>query len=148
AREGADVVGFDEPAVFVAEKILEENLEAERQRIRIPVGEFSERVEPEDCVGRAADVECGPTAERIRVGLCHRIFWSCPLIERGGGARSHCRGLRYDARQAELNVASSAGRCARPRSVRRLAGRIYGRHSRADAAAAVSRLDGESGAVM
>ena len=55
-RQRADVVGFDELAVFVAEEILEENLEAERQRIRIPIGEFSERIEPENRVLLAADV--------------------------------------------------------------------------------------------
>src|SRR6202008_593331 len=42
AGKGADVVRFDELAVFVSEQVFEEDLEAEGESIRIPAGELGE----------------------------------------------------------------------------------------------------------
>jgi hypothetical protein len=49
-RESPDVVGLYELAVFIPEKIFEEDLEAEGESVCVPVREFGERVQPKDRV--------------------------------------------------------------------------------------------------
>ena len=65
-REGADVVRLDESSILVPQQIFEEDFQTEGQTRNIAVGKLVERVQSEDGVAAAFDVECGPAAEGER----------------------------------------------------------------------------------
>src|SRR3954468_14205526 len=61
-----DIRAFDERVVFVAQQILEKNLEREGQAVGGTAIDRAEGIEAEDRVARAADAECGAAAEAVR----------------------------------------------------------------------------------
>jgi hypothetical protein len=65
-RDRLDLLGGDELAVLVAQQVLEQDL----QRVRQPgdVELLLERVEPEDLVGLAADLQVGAGAKGVGMG--------------------------------------------------------------------------------
>ena len=57
AGKHADIVGFDELAVFVSEQIFEEDLEAEGEAICVPAGELGQGIQPKDRVLPTSNVQ-------------------------------------------------------------------------------------------
>ena len=57
AGQRADVVGFDELAVFVPEQVFEEDLEAEREVLRVPARELGQGIQPKDRVLPTSNIE-------------------------------------------------------------------------------------------
>src|SRR6185437_3685315 len=102
-----DVAALDEGAVLVAEQILEEDLETEREAAGVPAGECVERGKAEDRVLRAVDGERRAAAEGILA--CHGF------VSRFGDERPPMRGWQTEplARRAR-RIARLSDNVTRP----------------------------------
>ncbi len=65
AGEGLDVLRVDEPGIFAAQQVLEQDLERERQTPDRREAGLLERPQAEDVKGLSADGQRSPCAERI-----------------------------------------------------------------------------------